>query len=91
MARLQAMKTASEIFDLLDRDGQRHSFSKVTSFGAQLLVGTIVSVVLVRGGHFIAWDCAALGILVLTPHGYGLATKYMRWRWERPTMPSIQP
>lgn len=77
------MKAPSELFDLLERDGSRHSFSKVCSFGAQLLVGIIVAVVLIRGGHFGAWDVAALGVVVLTPNAYGVAKTAMRLKWEK--------
>lgn len=73
----------SKVCDLTDAAGQ-HNFSKVMAFGALLGDGVTIFVVLLRGGHFDMWDVAALALLPLIPHAYGLATKGMKiWAWVK--------
>lgn len=89
---LGGVKPASEVFDLLERDGTRHSNHKAVAFVAIVVALTIIWTNLLAGTRALAWpEVALLAFIVAASYGVGVIKLLIQFgyavvaaRWPTP-------
>lgn len=83
------IRPPSEVFDLLEQDGSRHSHHKAVAFVVIMVTLVIVALNLLRGTRSLTWpEVALLAFLVAAAYGTGilkaviaLARSFVGARW----------